>query len=116
MPVWADHGVRIVGVSIIVGTTIHILTPMPVAVAAVAGIKSAPVSAAFDAKIWPMFLDIGKPLAKTMIALGIYRCMRNDVDKGWKMVYRAGLGLVGLYLVDGGIHILTQVGEGLQSA
>jgi hypothetical protein len=89
----------------------HTLTP--VASAATAA-STGPVSSAFDAKIWPLFIDVGTPLAKTVIALGIYRCIRNDVDRGWKMIYRAGLGLVGLYLVDGAIHVLTGIGKDLQ--
>lgn len=73
-----------------------------------------PISPIFDKKIWPLFLDIGGPLAKTMMAIGIYRCIRNDVDHGWKMAYRAGIGLVGLYTIDGAIHILEGIGRGLE--
>lgn len=76
----------------------------------------APVSAAFDRKIWPLLLDIGKPLAKTMMAMGIYKCIRNDVDRGWKMVWRSGVGLGGLFLVDGAIHIISGVGQDLSQS
>jgi hypothetical protein len=100
----------------VIVTTAAVIAFHDMAPVALATVKAAPVSTAFDHKIWPLFLDIGKPLAKTMIALGIYRCMRNDVDKGWKMIYRAGLGLVGLYLVDGAIHILSSIGDDLVSA
>jgi hypothetical protein len=72
-----------------------------------------PVSKAFDTKIWPLMIDIGEPLAKTMMAIGIYKCIRNDVDHGWKMIYRSGIGLIGLYLIDGAIHIIQGVGADL---
>lgn len=98
-------------------TALHIIPPIPIAAAATHAVTvtGGPISSAFDAKIWPLFLDVGKPLAKTMIALGVYKMIRNDVDKGWKMAYRAGLGLVALYLVDGAIHILIGVGQDLQT-
>lgn len=73
------------------------------------------ISSVFDSKIYPLFIDIGRPLAKTMMALGIYKVMRGD-DKGWKTVQRAGIGLVCLYLIDGGIHILEGVGHELETA
>jgi hypothetical protein len=74
------------------------------------------VSKVFDAKIWPLLLDLGKPLAKSMMAIGIYKCIRNDVDKGWKTFYRAGLGLAGLYLIDGAINIIDNVGTDLRNS
>lgn len=83
--------------------------------AAVAEHTAHPISPVFDKKIWPLFLDIGGPLAKTMMAIGIYRCIRNDVDRGWKMTYRAGIGLVGLYAIDGTVKILEGIGNGLES-
>lgn len=108
--------VKHLSISAAIITAFHILPPVPVVAAATHTVTNAPISSAFDAKIWPLFLDLGKPLAKTMIALGVYKMIRNDVDKGWKMAYRAGLGLVALYLVDGAIHILIGVGKDLQSA
>src|SRR5690348_3069066 len=55
------------------------------------------ISRTFDSKLWPYFIDIGIPITKTMMALGVYKVIRGD-DKGWKSVQRSGLGLVCLYL------------------
>jgi hypothetical protein len=74
-----------------------------------------PISTAFDHKLWPLMIDLGEPLAKTMMGIGVYNCIRNDVEKGWKMIYRAGVGLIGLYLIDGFIHIIQGVGNDLAS-
>lgn len=74
-----------------------------------------PVSKAFDQKIWPLLLDIGQPLSKTMMCIGIYKCIRNDVEGGWKMVYRAGIGLAALFLIDGAIAIIAGVGADLSN-
>lgn len=76
---------------------------------------TATISRTFDAKLWPYFIDIGIPITKVMMALGVYKVIRGD-DKGWKTVQRAGLGLVCLYLIDGAIHILAGVGHDLETA
>lgn len=107
---------RGVAVTIILSSAVHTFVPMLGVTAYAATSHATPVvSNAFDSQIWPLFLDVGKPVAKTMIALGIYKVMRND-DRGWKNVQRAGFGLICLYLIDGAVHILTNVGKGLQIA
>lgn len=75
--------------------------------------STGPVSSAFNERIWPLLLDIGQPLAKTMMCIGIYKCIRNNVEEGWKLVYRSGIGLVGLFLIDGAIDIIAGVGADL---
>jgi hypothetical protein len=86
---------------------------MNIGLGAESAFAAGPFSNTFDTKIWPVLLDIGKPLAKTMMAIGIYKCIRNDVENGWKMVYRSGVGLAGLYLIDGAINIVVSVGNDL---
>lgn len=73
------------------------------------------ISKEFDRDIWPLFIDIGKPIAKVMMALGIYQIMRNS-DKGWKTVQRAGIGLVLLYMIDVGINLLTGIGMNMDQS
>ena len=73
------------------------------------------VSSAFDRKVWPLLLDIGQPLAKTMMAIGTYKMIRNDVSGGWQMVYRAGLGLVALHGINAVIGIIDSVSSGLEA-
>ena len=71
------------------------------------------VTKTFDEKIWPYFIDIGTPVAKTMMAVGIYKCIRGNADTGWTIVRRAGIGLVCLYLINGAVNILTGIGDDL---
>lgn len=71
------------------------------------------VTPMFNEKIFPWFIDIGTPIAKTMMCIGIYKAIRGKTDEGWLTVRRAGLGLVALYLIDGGISILTEAGQSL---
>lgn len=73
------------------------------------------ITDAYNKKIFPLILDLGTPLAKTMMALGIYKAIRNDQENGWKMFYRAAIGLGCLFLIDGVIHIVQGVGQDLQS-
>ena len=73
------------------------------------------ISGVFDHKIWPLIMDVGKPLTKTMMAMGGYKIIRNDVTSGWQMIYRAGLGLLALYAIGGVVDILEGVGRGLES-
>jgi hypothetical protein len=108
---WNDRKVPINPIPIFLTLSLPFLHPEIASAATTQGA----ISKAFDAKIWPLMLDLGEPLAKSMMAIGIYRCIRNDMDKGWKQFYRAGLGLCGLYLIDGAIKIISGVGTDLNA-
>lgn len=73
------------------------------------------ITDAYNKKIFPLIIDLGTPLAKTMMALGVYKSIRNDTESGWKMFYRAAIGLGCLFLIDGVIHIIEGVGQDLQN-
>lgn len=82
---------------------------LPPGIAEAAG----PITPLFDKKIWPYVIDIGTPLAKTMMAVGIYKCIRGNTDAGWLIVRRAGFGLIALYLIDGAVNIISGIGSEL---
>ncbi len=99
--------------STIVASGVAYATQVPDTVAVFSDF-SHPVSTTFNDKVWPLLMDVGTPLAKTMMAVGMYRMMRNDVNGGWPTVYRAGLGLLGLYLIDSVVKIIVAVGSSMQ--
>lgn len=81
----------------------------------VTAITNHTVSIVFDHKVWPIIMDVGDPLAKTMMAVGFWKLMRNDVTAGWQHVYRAGLGLLGLHGINLIVHLIDGVGVGLDA-
>lgn len=103
------------GAAVIVAATL-LISPVDVtqAQAAIATTDAHAVSTVFDERVWPIVMDIGKPLAKLMMATGCYKIMRNDVSGGWQMVYRAAIGLAALHGISAGVHIIDGVGRGLE--
>ncbi len=70
------------------------------------------VSHTYDSKIWPIIMDVGNPVAKTMMAVGMYKMMQNDTTGGWQKIYRAGLGLFGLHAINLIVHLIDGAGAG----
>lgn len=73
------------------------------------------VSHTYDGKIWPIIMDVGNPVAKTMMAVGMYRMMQNDTTGGWQKIYRAGLGLFGLHAINLIVHLIDGAGAGFDA-
>lgn len=70
------------------------------------------ISRKFDESIWPIFVDIGTPLAEVSAGMGVYRMIRGDVAEGWKLVVRSGLGLFLLYSIEPAVKLIAAIGEG----